>query len=665
MQIVQTEPENHNATSDSFKFVLEQFADLKILRFQVPGFEALTLQQKTLLYFLSEAALCGRDIIFDQNGKYNLLIRKTLETIIESYTGDRNTEEFNSFVVYTKRIWFSNGIYHHYSSDKLMPGFSPEYFKALLKDSDYNRLPPIYHESPEDFFHLILPVMFDPAVLPKKVCQETGKDLVLNSACNFYDGVTEQEAVAYYLKRKQVNDPEPPSYGLNSRLVKEHGQLKEQVWKIGGTYGEALQQVVNWLEKACEVAENQQQTDAIHKLISFYRTGDLKTFDSYNISWLHDTESRIDFVNGFIENYGDPLGIKATWESVVNFKNIEATRRTEIISSNAQWFEDHSPVGEQFRKKQVKGISAKVITVAQLGGDCYPSTPIGINLPNADWIRKEHGSKSVTMENITYAYHQASLGTGFLEEFCSSEEELRMIKIYGFQADNLHTDLHECLGHGSGQLLPGTDPDALRNYGSALEESRADLYALYYMMDPIMTKLGLLPSPDAAKAEYSSYIRNGLFTQLTRVSLGKDIEQAHMRNRQLIASWCYTQGKDQNVIEIFSRNQKTYIRINDYERLRMLIGRLLKEVQRIKSEGDYLAGKALVERYGVKVNQQLHREVLDRYQKLNLAPYSGFINPELIPIESQGKITNVIIKYPDDYMSQMMEYSKKYSFLRV
>ncbi len=507
--------------------------------------------------------------------------------------------------------------------------------------------------------------MFDPAILPKKVCQEAGKDLIENSAGNFYEGVTEKEVNTFYNSMKNPKDPTPPSYGINSKLVKKNGKIAEQVWKANGMYGNAITQIVPWLEKATTVTENEQQKRVIESLIAYYRTGDVRTFDEYNVRWLNDTASRVDFVNGFIETYNDPLGIKANWESVVNFTDVKATKRTEIITANAQWFEDNSPVDPRFKKKEVKGVSARVITVAQLGGDCYPSTPIGINLPNADWIRKMHGSKSVTLENITYAYDRASLGSGFLEEFSSSQQDIDLEKKYGYVADNLHTDLHECIGHASGQLLPGVVRDALKNYDAPLEEARADLFALYYMMDPKIVELGLLPNEDAAKAAYIEQIRNGLFTQLVRIEYGKDIEEAHMRNRQMIAGWCYEKGKADNVIEQVNKDGKVYYRINDFTKLRSLFGALLKEVQRIKSEGDYEAGKNLIETYGVKIDRALHKEALERFGKLKLSPYSGFMNPVLTPVEENGEIKDITISYPDDYSKQMLEYSKKYSYLPV
>lgn len=657
------EAEKKPSGKEDFKFITEQFADLKILRYQVPEFDSLSLNQKKLLYYLSKAAIAGRDIIYDQNGKYNLAIRRTLENIFENYKGDRNAADFVKFMTYTKRVWFSNGIYHHYGSEKFLPEFSKEYFSELVKNSDTSRLPLKEGQKVDDFLAMLIPVMFDPNVLPKKVDQDPSKDMIKASAVNFYDNVTEAEATKFYNAMKKPNDQEPLSYGINSKLVKRNGKLMEEVYKVDGLYGPAIAEIVKWLEKAMTVAENDLQKEHIAKLISYYRTGDLKTWDDYNIAWVNDTLSRVDFVNGFIENYEDPLGFKSTWEAVVNFKDMNATHRTETISENAQWFEDHSPIDPRFRKTKVKGVTAKVITAVTLGGDDSPSTAIGINLPNADWIRKEHGSKSVTLENITYAYDQAAQGNGFLEEFSYDQAEIDLVKKYGYMTDNLHTDLHECLGHGSGQLLPGTSSEALKNYQSTLEEARADLFALYYLADQKMVDLGLIPTVEAAHAEYLKYIRNGLFTQLTRIELGKNVEEAHMRNRQLIAQWCYEKGLKDKVIEKVTKDGKTYFRINDYDKLRTLFGDLLKEIQRIKSEGDYAAGKTLVETYGVKVDPELHKEVRERYAKLNLAPYSGFINPELVAEEKDGEIVDVKVTYPDDFTKQMMKYSKEFSFL--
>lgn len=651
--------------TEDFKFLVEQFADLRIMRYQVTGFEELSLQQKELVYYLSEAALCGRDIFFDQNYKYNLLIRNTLDNIVENYTGDKTSKDYENFLIYTKRVWFSNGIHHHYSSEKFFPEISQEYFAELVKNSKNAKFSLMEGENIDQFIGRVSPYIFDPNVAPKKVVQDDGVDLVKSSAVNFYEGVTQKEVEAYYAKLRNPKDSKPISLGLNSKLVKKDGKVTELVYSENGLYGEAITKIIYWLDKAAGVAENAQQKAHIEKLIEYYKTGDLRTWDAYNVLWVEDVSSHTDFVNGFIETYDDPMGMKATWESVVNFKDIEATKRTEIISSNAQWFEDHSPVDPKFKKKKVKGVTAKVITVAQLGGACYPTTPIGINLPNANWIRKDHGSKSVTMENITYAYAQASLGGGVLEEFCYSEAEIELSKKHGALADNLHTDMHECLGHGSGQLLPGVSDDALKNYSSPLEECRADLFALYFMMDNKMIELGLMESLDVAKAAYDKYIRNGIMMQLTRIELGKNIEQAHMRNRAIIARWCYEKGKDENVIEKKTKDGKTYFVINDYEKLRELFGVLLSEIQRIKSTGDFKAGKELVENYGVKIDPEFHKEILERYSKLKVAPYGGFINPQFVPVEKDGKIVDIKVEYPDDFTKQMLDYSKKYSFLPI
>lgn len=648
---------------EDFKFLLEQFADIKIMRYQVPGFEELTLQQKELIYYLSQAALCGRDIIFDQNGKYNLAIRRTLENIYLTYDGNKESADWQEFEVYLKRVWFSNGIHHHYASEKFLPGIDEKYFEELVKNSDQAKFPVRGGETVNQLIAEIRPVMFNPEIMPKKVNLDSNDDLVLTSAVNFYEGVNESEVEDFYKSMHQPDAEHPLSFGLNSNLTKENGEIVEKTWKIGGGYSEAIEKIVFWLSKAIVVAENPEQKATLKKLVEYYATGDLKTWDEYNVLWVGDLKSDIDFVNGFIESYEDPLGRKATWESIVNFKDHEATKRAEIISGNAQWFEDNSPVDNRFKKKKVKGVTAKVITVAQLAGDCFPSTPIGINLPNADWIRKEHGSKSVTIENITYAYDQASLGNGVLEEFVLTEEERELSRNYNSLAGNVHTDLHECLGHGSGQLLPGTSSEALRNYQSTLEEARADLFALYFMTDPKMLELKILPSPDAAIAEYNSYIRNGLLTQLTRVAPGKNIEESHMRNRQLIAKWCFERGTSDNVIEFEKQEGKIYVKINDYTKLRTLFGVLLAEIQRIKSEGDYDAGKILVETFGVRVDQTLHEEVLARFKKLNVAPYGGFINPVFSLVSIDGIITGVDIEYPDNYAGQMLYYSNNYSYL--
>lgn len=656
-----------SVTNDNgFDYVVDRFADLEILRYQVPGFESLTLKQKQLLYHLSEAALMGRDILFDQNCRYNLPIRRTLEAIYTSYEGDRQTPDFLALETYLKRVWFANGIHHHYAEDKFQPGFSAEFLKKAISQLDPALVPVRPGQSIEAFTEEICQVILDPTVLPKRTTQSGDQDLIQASANNYYgEGLTQKEVEDFYASQKNYpTDMTPISYGLNSRLVKENGQIQEKVWKVGSLYSPAIEAIVAELEKAIPFAENEAQKETIETLIDYYRTGDLRTFDAYSILWVEDTASEVDFVNGFIETYGDPLGRKASWESTVNFINKEATKRTKTISDNAQWFEDHSPVDPRFKKEQVKGVSAKVITVTMLGGDCYPSTPIGINLPNADWIRRDHGSKSVTIENITEAYDKAAQGNGFKEEFVWSDEERQLIKRYGFITDNLHTDLHECLGHGSGKLLPGTDPDALKAYSSTIEEARADLFGLYYLADPKMVELGLVPDQEAYKAEYYKYMMNGLMTQLVRIAKGKNVEEAHMRNRQLIARWTYEHGQRDKVVEIVRREGKSYVVINDYRRLRGLFAQLLAEIQRIKSEGDFQAAKQLVENYGVKIDPRLHEEILERYKKLNLAPYKGFVNPVMrLEKNTQGEVTDVTLDYTEGYAAQMLRYSRDYSYL--
>ena len=613
---------------------------------------------------MTEAALQGRDILFDQNGKYNLTIRRMLEAVYTGYKGDKNTPDFKAMEVYLKRVWFSNGIHHHYGSEKFVPGFTPEFFRQAVQSVDAATLPLAEGQTVEQLCEEVFPVIFDPTVMPKRVNQAAGEDLVLTSACNYYDGVTQQEAEDFYNALKNPQDETPVSYGLNSRLVKEDGKIQEKVWKVGGLYGQALEKIVYWLKKAEGVAETPEQKAVIAKLMEFYETGDLKTFDEYAILWVKDLNSRIDFVNGFTESYGDPLGMKASWESLVNFKDLEATQRTELISGNAQWFEDHSPVDGQFKKEKVKGVSAKVITAAILAGDLYPATAIGINLPNANWIRSHHGSKSVTIGNITDAYNKAAHGNGFNEEFVYSDAELQLIDKYADVTDELHTDLHECLGHGSGKLLPGVDPDALKAYGSTIEEARADLFGLYYVADPKLVELGLTPSADAYKAQYYTYLMNGLMTQLVRIEPGNNVEEAHMRNRQLIARWVYEKGAAEKVVELVKKDGKTYVVINDYEKVRDLFGRLLAEIQRIKSTGDYAGAHDLVEAYAVKVDPALHAEVLERYKKLNLAPYKGFVNPKYeVVTDADGTITDVTVTYDEGYAEQMLRYSKDYSTL--
>lgn len=654
------------APQEDFKYVVDQFADLQILRYQVPGFESLSLKQKQLLYHLSEAALMGRDILYDQNCRYNLAIRRTLETIYQEYKGDRNDPQFKALETYLKRVWFANGIHHHYAEDKFVPGFTPEFFVDCLHQVNASHLPLRKHQQVDQLLQEIAPVIFNPSLLAKRTVQSGDGDLIQASANNYYGGgITQKEVETFYSQMKAGQDTICPiSYGLNSRLVKEDGKIVEKVWKVGGLYSSAIEAIVGELQKALPFAENDAQKAIIEKLIVYYETGDLRTFDAYSILWVEDTASEVDFVNGFIETYGDPLGMKASWESTVNFMNKEATKRTKVISDNAQWFEDHSPVDSRFKKEKVKGVSAKVITVAMLGGDCYPATPIGINLPNADWIRRDHGSKSVTIENITEAYDKASQGNGFNEEFVWSQTERGAIEKYGFITDNLHTDLHECLGHGSGKLLPDTDPDALKAYSSTLEETRADLFGLYYLGDAKLVELGLVPDAEAYKAEYYKYMMNGLMTQLVRIEQGKDVEEAHMRNRQLIARWVYEKGNPEQVVELKKRDGKTFVVINDYQKLRELFGALLAEVQRIKSEGDFAAGKQLVETYGVKVDPELHAEVLQRYAKLNLAPYKGFVNPVMKEVKNaQGEVTDIVLDYTEDYAAQMLRYSKDYSFL--
>ena len=655
---------NQEPKEDAFDYTVEQFADLQLLRYKVHGFEELPLEQKKLVYYLSEAALQGRDILFDQNGKYNLIIRKMLETVYTDYQGDRNDANFKAMETYLKRVWFSNGIHHHYAADKFVPGFTPEFFKQALESVDAAKLPLAEGETLEALCEEVFPVIFDAKVMAKRVNQADGEDLVLTSASNYYDNVTQAEAEAFYGKMKNPNDTMPVMFGMNSRLVKENGKVQEKVWKSGGLYGQAIDKIIYWLEKALTVAENDKQKAVIEKMIQFYKDGDLKTFDEYAILWVKDLDSRVDFVNGFTESYGDPLGMKASWESIVNFKDLVATKRTEMISDNAQWFEDHSPVDKKFKKEEVKGVSAKVITGAIIAGDLYPATAIGINLPNSNWIRSVHGSKSVTIGNFTDAYNKAAHGNGFSDEFVYSEVEKGYLSNYGDLTGDLHTDLHECLGHGSGQLLPGVDPDALKAYGSTIEEARADLFGLYYLPDAKMRELGLTPHDDAYKAEYYSYMMNGLMTQLVRIELGNNVEEAHMRNRQLVAKWAFEKGAADKVTELVKKDGKTYVKVNDYEKLRELFGQLLNEIQRIKSEGDFEAARQMVETYAVKVDPELHKEVLARYEKLNLAPYKGFVNPVYTAeTDAEGNITDVKISYEEGYAEQMLRYSKDYANL--
>lgn len=655
MMICAVAPTVMAATKSDFNYVVDRFADIEVLRYKVPGFEDLSLNQKKLIYYLTEAGIMGRDILWDQNGKYNLPIRQLLEGVYTNYSGDKNDKEFQAFEKYMKQLWFGNGIHHHYSMDK----FAPEFSKTWLQ-KQIDLLPPDKMPANID---TLMRVIFDSEFMSKRVNQAEGADLITTSANNMYEGVTQPEVEAYYAALKDTTDLTPISYGLNARVTKDaNGNVAEQVYRVGGLYSPAIERIVELLNKAKQYAETPKQATVIDKLVEFYTTGSLKTFDDYSILWVEDTDPQVDFINGFIESYGDPLGMTGSYESIVNFKNIPASHRTEVISSNAQWFENNSPVDPRFRKDKVKGVTAKVITAAILAGDSYPSTPIGINLPNANWIRAAHGSKSVTIENITQAYDEAAHGNGFNEEFVPDAAMRDLMDKYLFVTDNLHTDLHECLGHASGRLLPGVDPDALKAHGSTLEEARADLFALYYLADPKLIELGLIDNADAYKAQYYKYILNGLMTQLMRIEPGKDIEEAHMRNRKLISEWCMAKGKDAKVIELYDQDGKTYVRINDYEALRNLFGELLGEIQRIKSEGDYEAGRDLVENYGVKVDPKLHAQVLDRYAHLNIAPYKGFVNPVYSPVaDADGNITDITVSYDEDYITQHLRYSRDYS----
>lgn len=647
---------------EDFHYSSEQFADIQLLRYRLNGFDGLTTQQKKLIYFLSQATLSGRDITFDQYGRFNLRIRKTLEAIYTDFFVPRDTEEFQLLTIYLKRIWFSNGIYHHYGCDKFEPGFSPDYLRQMLHLVDPSKLPLKEGQRVDELCDELFPVIFDPNVLPKRVNKADGVDLIQTSACNFYQDVTQQEAEDYYASMKAGGGEEPPSYGLNSTLVRQSdGTIAEDVWKADGRYGNAIRHIVYWLEKAAEVAENDRQRHVIKLLIDYYQTGDLRTFDQYSIEWLQCLDTEVDFINGFIEVYGDPLGLKGSWEGLVEYIDHKATERTRTISSNAQWFEDHSPVDSRFRKPVVKGVSANVICAAMLGGEEYPSTAIGINLPNADWIRARYGSKSITISNITDAYNKAAHGNGFREEFVIDKATLALIEQYGDVCDDLHTDLHECLGHGSGQLLPETDPDALKAYGNTIEEARADLFGLYYIADEKLVELGLTPNMEAYKSQYYTYMLNGLITQLVRIEPGRQIEEAHMRNRALIARWCLSHG---DAIKLVRLDGKTYLKIDDYEQLRKLIAELLAEIQRIKSEGDFEAARQLVEKYAVTIDPVLHAEVLERYRKLHLAPYKGFINPMLLPeYDSKGSIVDVKVYYDEPYDHQMLRYSQEYGTL--
>jgi dipeptidyl-peptidase-3 len=651
-------------SNNDFNYFVDQFDDMRVLKYRLPGFESLTLQQKKFIYFLSQAALSGRDILWDQNFKFNIQIRKTLEAIIENFKGDKDSIEYKTFLVYARRVFFANGIHHHYSTDKLIPGFSGNYFESMIRSIDQKLLPLANSQDVNSLVSVLKTVIFDEKLFARKVELKADIDIIAGSAVNVYEGVNQKEVEDFYSGKIDSNDPRPISVGLNSKVIKMEGKLFEDVYRSGGLYGPAIDQIIYWLEKAIDIAGSGKQKEGIRLLISFYKTGDLNVWDQFNILWAQDSDGDVDYINGFIETYSDPLGMKATWEAIVDYIDAEATKRTKIITDNAQWFEDNSPVQQKYRKEKVKGVAAKVINIAMLGGDCYPAAPLGINLPNANWIRKEVGSKSVTLGNITNAYDITSQGNGFLEEFAADINEAERIRKFGALSDALHTDLHECVGHASGKLAEGTDPNALKNYASALEEARADLFALYYIIDKKVMELGLLPDEDAAKASYDTYLRNGLLTQLVRIKPGKDIEEAHMRNRSAICHWVYENGKSENVVEFFSQEGKSYVKINDYLKLRNLFGELLKEIQRIKSEGDFQAGKNLIENYGVKVNSQLHSEILERYKKLNLAPYTGFVNPTLVPVfDNNGEMTDLKVEYADDYLGQMLYYGKNYSFL--
>lgn len=646
----------------TFNYTDEKFADLQLLRYRLPGFDALSLEQKKYIYYLSKAALSGRDITTDQFGAYNIRIRKLLEAIFVGYKGNRDSVEFQNLVIYLKRLWFSNGIYHHYGCEKFVPGFSSSYLREVINNTDKSLLPLKENETIDSFCNELFPVIFDPTILPKRVNKADKQDLVITSACNYYENVTQDEVERFYNDMKDESDEEMPSYGLNSKLVKRDGKLLEYKWIESGMYGPAIKQIIYWLEKARSAAENEQQKAIISILIDYYRTGDLRTFDRFSIEWLKETDGLIDFINGFIEVYGDPLGLKASWEGFVSYKDKDATRRAQTISDNAQWFEDHSPVDPRFKKKEVKGVIANVVCAAMLGGDEYPSSAIGINLPNADWIRARYGSKSVTIGNLTEAYDKAAVGNGFKEEFVIDEPTLELIKKYGNICDDLHTDLHECLGHGSGQLLPGVYPDALKAYGNTIEEARADLFGLYYIADEKLCELGLLDNPEAYKSQYYTYMMNGMMTQLTRIKPGHQIEEAHMRNRALIARWVYEHAD--GVVRLVKKNGKTYIDITDYQALRSLFAKLLAEIQRIKSEGDYDAAKELVEMYAINIDPALHSEVLERYAALDIAPYKGFINPWMKPVyDENDNIVDIEVDYTESYEHQMLRYSSEYGFL--
>ena len=650
-------------TIDNFNYFIDQFEDIRVLRYKLPGFESITPKQKELIYYLSQATLSGRDILWDQNFRFNMKIRKTIEAILDHYSGDKTSEEYKAFLVYAKRVFFANGIHHHYSNDKFKPGFSAKYFGNLIKGTD-KQLPLENEQTVDKLISLLSPVIFDENVYGRKVEQRSGADMVSDSSINFYHDINQKEVERFYAIKADSTDPKPVSLGLNSKVTKKNGKVVEEVYRSGGLYGKAIDQIILWLKKAIAVSESDLQKKELGILIEYYMTGDLRKWDEYNVAWVRNNSPDVDYNNGFIETYSDPLGMKATWEAIVNYTDIGGTKRISAITANAQWFEDNSPVPDCYKKEQVTGVAARVINIAMLGGDCYPVSPLGINLPNANWIRKDIGSKSVRLSNIADAYDITSMGNGFLEEFAADEAEVDRTKKYGHLADALHTDLHECVGHASGKLAEGTDPTALKNYSSALEEARADLFALYFMPDQKIFELGLLPNEEAAKASYDAYLRNGMLTQMVRIKPGKNIEEAHMRNRAAISQWVYEKGRKENVVELFKKDGKSFIKINDYLKLRNLFGELLREVQRIKSEGDYEEGKRIIENFGVKVDPVLHSEILERYKNLNLAPYTGFVNPDLIPAyDPDGRIKDVKVEYVDDFLGQMLDYGRKYSFL--
>ena len=647
-----------------FDYFVDQFEDIRVLRYRLPGFDSLTSRQKELLYYLAQAALSGRDILWDQNFRFNLKIRKTIEAILNYYSGNKKCEEYVAFLVYAKKVFFANGIHHHYSNDKFSPGFSSAYFENLINGTEANKLPLESDQKVDQLISLLSPVIFDENIYRRKIEQQSGVDMVSESSVNFYQDVNQKEVESFYAGKTDPSDPKPVSLGLNSKVIRKDDKVIESVYRSGGLYGKAIDQIILWLEKAITVTESESQKKELDILIEYYRTGDLRKWDDFNVAWVQNNSTGVDYNNGFIETYSDPMGMKATWEAIADYSDIDATGRISAITANAQWFEDNSPIPARYKKKKVKGVAARVINIAMLGGDCYPVSPLGINLPNASWIRKDIGSKSVRLSNIAEAYDITSIGNGFLEEFAADQAEVDRIMKYGPLADALHTDLHECVGHASGKLAKGTDPSSLKNYASTLEEARADLFALYFMADKKIIELGLLPNEDAAKASYDAYLRNGILTQMVRIKPGNNIEEAHMRNRAAISHWVYEKGRNEKVVELFKKNGKTFLKINDYLKLRDLFGKLLMEIQRIKSEGDYEGGRMIIENFGVKVDPVLHGEILERYEKLKLAPYTGFTNPDLIPVyDSDDRITDVKVVYVNDFLGQMLEYGKKFSFL--